>query len=100
MMTRPPQVKAKMLGESAATISPATARDSPMASARRRPMVTSTSPPAIMNAPAMSENSVVAIWISSRVAPSVPTRLAVARFMAALSLEVPICARARTAKGA
>ena len=53
-----------------------------------------------MNAPAMSENSVVAIWISSRVAPSVPTRLAVARFMAALSLEVPICARARTAKGA
>lgn len=35
-MTRPPQVKAKMLGESAATISPATARDSPMASARRQ----------------------------------------------------------------
>ena len=98
--TRPPQVNEKMAGESAAVISPSAARERPMASVRLRPIVTPMSPPAIMNAPAMSENSVVAIWMSSRVAPKVPTRLAVARFIAALSLEVPIWARARTTRGA
>ncbi len=43
-----------------------------------------------MKAPAMSEKTVVAIWMSPRVAPSSAVRLPTAMFMAALSLEVPI----------
>ncbi len=99
MTTRPPQVNTAMLGDSVAMSSPTSAMESPAASPRRSPMVTPTRPPAIMKAPAMSENRAVATWMSSRVAPSDPTRLAVARFMAALSLEVPIWARASTARG-
>lgn len=99
MMTRPPQVNTAMEPARAATASPARAMASPTRRARRSPMVTPTRPPAIMKAPAMRENRVVATWMSSRVAPRDPTRLAVARFMAALSLEVPIWARASTARG-
>ncbi len=57
---------------------------------RRSPMVTPMRPPAIMKAPAMREKTVVAIWMSPRVAPSSAVRLPTAMFMAALSLEVPI----------
>ena len=96
---RPPQMKTVMFGDSAMTSSPAAHSAAPMRKFLRQPMMVPTSPPAIMNAPAMSEYTMLASWMSGVVAPRMLTSSVLARPSAPLSPDVPIWAMMSTRMG-
>ena len=97
--TRPPQMKTVMLGENAMRISPAAQNAAPMRKLRFQPMTVPSRPPAIMSAPAMSEYTMFASWMSGTVAPSWVTSSVFARLSALFSPDVPIWAMIRMMMG-
>ena len=96
---RPPQMKIVMFGDSAMTSSPAAHRAAPRRKLVRQPMMVPTRPPAAMKAPAISEYTMFASWMSGVVAPSTSTSCWLASPSAPLSPDVPICARINTIMG-
>ena len=83
-------MKTVMFGDSAMTSSPAAHRAAPMRKFFFQPMMVPIRPPAIMNAPAMSEYTMFANWMSGVVAPRMVTSSVLARPSAPLSPDVPI----------